>query len=186
MPGSSAFLDGIPSPYDSMTDGPKAFTAAGARRTVCTMSSRLGVLAVAGFAALGLVACGDDDEDSGGAASTPATQTQTTQTHTTQTQTTPAERPVTLQVNGEPRVVTLSRVNFAYCNKKTDVCAAIRGASFQRLTPVGQRAVRQARRRKAAREAAEREAARQRELEQQQQEQAPPPQSEPEGTGTGS
>jgi hypothetical protein len=147
------------------------------------MSSRLGVLAVAGLAALGLVACGDDDDDGGGSASAPATQTQPAQT--TQTQTTPAERPVTLQVNGEPRVVTLSRVDFAYCREKTDVCAAIRGANFRRLSPVGQRAAREARRRKAAREAAEREAERQRELEQQQQEQAPPPQPEPPGTGTG-
>ena len=100
-----------------MTTETKAFPAAFPRRTVCPMSSRLGVLAVAGFAALGLTACGDDDE-SGGSVSTPATQTQT-QTTQTQTQTQPAERPVTLQVNGEPRVVTLSRVNFAYCREKT-------------------------------------------------------------------
>jgi outer membrane lipoprotein SlyB len=146
------------------------------------MASKLGVLAVAAVAALGVAACGDDDDSGGGVTQPTATQAQTTQT---QTQTTPPERPVTLQVNGEPRVVTLSRVDFGYCGEKTDVCAAIRGANFSRLSPVGQRAVRQARRRKAAREAAEREAERQRQLEQQQQEQAPPPQPESEGTTTG-
>jgi hypothetical protein len=136
---------------------------------------------------LGLGACGGDDED-GGEAATTAT-TPATQTTPTQTATTAAEKPVTLTVNGEERVVTLSRVNDAYCEKKTDVCSAIRGRNFAGLSAEGKRAVREARERKAAREAAEREAERQRELEQQQQQQEPQPVPQPqpqdEGTTTG-
>jgi len=113
----------------------------------------------------------------------------------------PPERPVVIRVNGKRRVVTLSKVGFPYCRKRTDVCAAIRGANFRRLSRVGKRAALQARRRKrarlaaaaAAREAARRaaaarEAAR-RGAERQQQYQPPPPppqpQPQPEGTTTG-
>jgi hypothetical protein len=170
-------------PYESVTVGASAFNRARGGRTVALMARKLCVTAAAALAGLSLAACGDDDDDAGSPAT--ATQAQTTQAQTTQTQTTPPEPPVTLQVNGERRVVTLSRVDFGYCREKTDVCAAIRGANFAQLSPVGRRAVREARRRKAAREAAEREAERQRQLEQQQQEQAPPPQPEPEGTTTG-
>jgi hypothetical protein len=93
-------------------------------------------------------------------------------------------------VNGEPRAVTLSKVDFAYCRRKTDVCAAIRGARLDRLSPVGKRAVREARRRKAARERqAELERQRQEQLrqqQQQQQQQQPTPEPQPqEGTTTG-
>ncbi len=88
---------------------------------------------------------------------------------------------MTVQVNGESRTVTLSSVDAAYCLRKTDVCSALRGANFARLSPEGKSAVREARRRKAAREAQEREAQRQQELQQEQ----PPPQPQPEGTTTG-
>jgi hypothetical protein len=118
----------------------------------------------------------------GGRATSPAT---------TGTPATPrSEHPLVIRVNGKRRVVTLSKVGFPYCRKRTDVCAAIRGANFRRLSPIGKRAVLQARRRKrarqaAAREAAAREAAR-REAERQQRYQPPPaPQPQPEGTTTG-
>jgi hypothetical protein len=83
-----------------------------------------------------------------------------------------------VRVNGEARTVTLSSVDAAYCAGRTDVCAALRGANFARLSPQGRRAVREARRRKAAREQRERE-------QQQQQQQQAPPQPQEEGTTTG-
>ena len=140
---------------------------------------------------LGAASCGG-----GGAA------TSTGGTGTTATAPTP-ERPVVIRVNGKRRVVTLSKVSFPYCRSRTDVCAAIRGANFRRLSPVGKRAVIQARRRKRARlaaaraaarraaaiEAARREAARRESENRQRYEpgyQAPPaPQPQPEGTTTG-
>jgi hypothetical protein len=113
------------------------------------------------------------------------------------------EHPVVIRVNGKPRVVTLSKVDFAYCRRRTDVCAAIRGANLRRLSPLGRRAALQARRRKRARQAAVRAAARRaaaleaarreaarREIQNRQRYQpgyqAPPtPQPQPEGTTTG-
>lgn len=146
------------------------------------MRSRVIVAAalVAGAGSAAAVsACGGGEQ----AGKPAATQTQATAPR-------PAEKPVTVTVNGEKRVVTLSNVDFAYCRKKTDVCSAIRGRNFANLSPVGRRAVLEARRRKRAREAAEREAARreairQQQIEQQQQ-QAPQPQySPPSGGGHG-
>ena len=133
----------------------------------------------------------------GGGAATPTGRTGKTATAPT------PEHPVVIRVNGKRRVVTLSKVSFPYCRTRTDVCAAIRGANFRRLSPVGKRAVVEARRRKrarlaaaraAARRAAEIEAARRegarRESENRQRyepgNQAPPtPQPQPEGTTTG-
>jgi hypothetical protein len=148
------------------------------------MRSRVIVAAalVAGAGSAAAVsACGEGEQ----AGKPAATQTQATTPK-------PPEKPVTLIVNREKRIVTLSKVDFAYCRKKTDVCSAIRGRKFARLSPVGRRAVIEARRRKRAREAAEREAARreairQQQLQQQQQQQAPQPQAPPGGgteTGT--
>ena len=92
-----------------------------------------------------------------------------------------------LTVNGERRTVRLSQVNFRYCRKRTDVCSAIRGANFARLSPVGKRAVLEARRRKHARERQEAIRRQQIEQERQRQRQAPPPppRPQPEGTTTG-
>jgi hypothetical protein len=131
-------------------------------------------------AAVAIAGCGGDSDE--GSARTQPTST-TPATATAPSATTPPEEPVTVQVNGESRTVTLSRVDSAYCAKKTDVCAALRGANFDRLSSEGKSAVLQARRRKAAREAQER----QQELEQQQQqeEQQAPPQPQEEGTTTG-
>jgi pyruvate/2-oxoglutarate dehydrogenase complex dihydrolipoamide acyltransferase (E2) component len=131
-------------------------------------------------AAVAIVGCGGDSDE--GSAGTQATST-TPATATAPSATTPPEEPVTVQVNGESRTVTLSRVDSAYCAKKTDVCAALRGANYDRLSSEGKSAVRAARRRKAAREAEER----QQELEQQQQQeqQQAPPQPQEEGTTTG-
>jgi hypothetical protein len=130
-------------------------------------------------AALAIAGCGGDS-DEGGAVTQP-TSTAPAPTASAPSATEPPEEPVTVKVNGESRTVTLSRVDSAYCAKKTDVCAALRGANFTQLSPAGQRAVRQARRRKAAREAAERQ---QQEQQEQQQQQAPPEPQE-EGTTTG-
>ncbi len=131
-------------------------------------------------AAVAVAGCGGDSDE--GSAGTQPTST-TPATATAPSATTPPEEPVTVQVNGESRTVTLSRVDSAYCAKKTDVCAALRGANFDRLSSEGKSAVRAARRRKAAREAQER----QQELEQQQQQeqQQAPPQPQEEGTTTG-
>ncbi len=130
-------------------------------------------------ASVAIAGCGGDSDE--GSAGTQPTST-TPATATAPSATTPPEEPVTVQVNGESRTVTLSRVDSAYCAKKTDVCAALRGANFDRLSSEGKSAVRAARRRKAAREAQER----QQELEQQQQqEQQAPPQPQEEGTTTG-
>jgi hypothetical protein len=131
-------------------------------------------------AAVAIAGCGGDSDE--GSAGTQPTST-TPATATAPSATTPPEEPVTVQVNGESRTVTLSRVDSAYCAKKTDVCAALRGANFDRLSSEGKSAVLQARRRKAAREAQER----QQELEQQQQQeqQQAPPQPQEEGTTTG-
>jgi hypothetical protein len=136
-------------------------------------------------AAVALAGCGGDSDD--GSAGTQPTSTAPPPTATAPSATTPPEEPVTVTVNGEKRTVTLSRVDSAYCVKKTDVCAALRGANFDRLSAEGKTAVRQARRRKAAREEAEREAQRQQELQQQQEEQQQqaPPQPQEEGTTTG-
>ena len=131
-------------------------------------------------AAVAIAGCGGDSDE--GSAGTQPTST-TSATATAPSATTPPEEPVTVQVNGESRTVTLSRVDSAYCAKKTDVCAALRGANYDRLSSEGKSAVRAARRRKAAREAQER----QQELEQQQQQeqQQAPPQPQEEGTTTG-
>jgi hypothetical protein len=131
-------------------------------------------------AAVAIAGCGGDSNE--GSAGTQPTST-TPATATAPSATTPPEEPVTVQVNGESRTVTLSRVDSAYCAKKTDVCAALRGANFDRLSSEGKSAVLQARRRKATREAQER----QQELEQQQQQeqQQAPPQPQEEGTTTG-
>ncbi len=131
-------------------------------------------------AAVAIAGCGGDSDE--GSAGTQPTST-TPATATAPSATTPPEEPVTVQVNGESRTVTLSRVDSAYCAKKTDVCAALRGANYDRLSSEGKSAVRAARRRKAAREAEER----QQELEQQQQQeqQQAPPQPQEEGTTTG-
>ena len=132
--------------------------------------------------AVAIAGCGGDSDE--GSAGTQPTSTAQAPTATAPSATTPAEEPVTVQVNGESRTVTLSRVDSAYCAKKTDVCAALRGANYDRLSSEGKSAVRAARRRKAAREAEER----QQELEQQQQqqqEQQAPPQPQEEGTTTG-
>ena len=131
-------------------------------------------------AAVAIAGCGGDSDE--GSAGTQPTST-TPATATAPSATTPPEEPVTVQVNGESRTVTLSRVDSAYCAKKTDVCAALRGANYDRLSSEGKSAVRAARRRKAAREAQER----QQELEQQQQQeqQQAPPQPQEEGTTTG-
>jgi hypothetical protein len=133
-------------------------------------------------AAVAIAGCGGDSDE--GSAGTQPTSTAPAATATAPSATTPPEEPVTVQVNGESRTVTLSRVDSAYCAKKTDVCAALRGANFDRLSSEGKSAVREARRRKAAREAEER----QQELEQQQQQQEQqqaPPQPQEEGTTTG-
>jgi hypothetical protein len=129
----------------------------------------------------------------GGDADRPATQEGPARTATAPPK--PPERPVTLIVNGEKRVVTLSTVNFPYCRKRTDVCSAIRGANFRRLSPVGKRAVVEARRRKRAREREEALRRQQAEEELRRQRQAPPPAPSPppppppppqeEGTTTG-
>ncbi len=131
-------------------------------------------------AAVAIAGCGGDSDE--GSAGTQPTST-TPATATAPSATTPPEEPVTVQVNGESRTVTLSRVDSAYCAKKTDVCAALRGANYDRLSSEGKSAVRAARRRKATREAEER----QQELEQQQQQeqQQAPPQPQEEGTTTG-
>jgi hypothetical protein len=136
----------------------------------------LAVVVAGSVMTLSAASCG------GGGAATP--------TGRTGTPTAPrSERPVVIRVNGTRRVVTLSKVGFPYCRRRTDVCAAIRGANFRRLSPLGRRAALQARRRKLARRAAAREAAR-REIENRQRYepgyQAPPtPQPQPEGTTTG-
>ena len=135
-------------------------------------------------AAAALAGCGGDSDD--GSAGTQPTSTGPAPTASAPSATAPPEQPVTVQVNGEARTVTLSNVDAAYCARKTDVCAALRGANFARLSPQGRRAVRQARRRKAAREARERELQRQQEQQQQQQQQQQaPPQPQEEGTTTG-
>jgi hypothetical protein len=147
------------------------------------MRSRV-ILAAAVVAGAGspaaVSACGEGEQ----AGKPAATQTQATTPK-------PAEKPVTLIVNGEKRIVTLSRVDITYCREKTDVCSAIRGPNFANLSPVGRRAVLEARRRKRAREAAEREAARREAIrqqqlrqQQQQQQQAPEPQAPSGGGGT--
>src|SRR5215210_1790790 len=101
----------------------------------------------------------------------------------------PPQRPVVIRVNGKRRVVTLSKVGFSYCRSRTDVCAALRGANFRRLSAVGKRAALQARRRKRARQAAAaaaREAARREAIRRQryQPPPAPPPQPQPQPQGT--
>lgn len=133
-------------------------------------------------AAVALAGCGGDSDE--GSAGTQPTSTAPAPTATAPSATTPPEEPVTVQVNGESRTVTLSRVDSAYCVRKTDVCAALRGANFDRLSSEGKSAVRKARRRKAAREERERELQRQQEQQQQEQQQAPP-QPQEEGTTTG-
>ena len=107
----------------------------------------------------------------------------TAPTGTTTAPAKPPERPVVIRVNGKRRVVTLSKVNLGYCRKRTDVCAAIRGANFRRLSPLGKRAALRARSQKRAREAAEaaaaREAARREAIRRRQQEAPPPPPPQP-------
>ena len=92
-------------------------------------------------AAVAIAGCGGDSDE--GSAGTQPTST-TPATATAPSATTPPEEPVTVQVNGESRTVTLSRVDSAYCAKKTDVCAALRGANFDRLSSEGKSAVRAA------------------------------------------
>jgi hypothetical protein len=128
-------------------------------------------------AVVAIAGCGGDSDE--GSAGTQPTSTAPAPTATAPSATTPPEEPVTVQVNGESRTVTLSQVDSAYCVRKTDVCAALRGANFDRLSSEGKSAVREARRRKATREAEQR----QQELEQQQQQ--APPQPQEEGTTTG-
>jgi hypothetical protein len=127
-------------------------------------------------ATVAIAGCGGDSDE--GSAGTQPTSTAPSPTATAPSATTPPEEPVTVKVNGESRTVTLSRVDSDYCVRKTDVCAALRGSNFDRLSPEGKSAVREARRRKAAREAEERQ------QEQEQQQQAPP-QPQEEGTTTG-
>lgn len=149
-----------------------------------TSRATLAVVAAGMLITLGAASCG------GGGTATPTGRTGTTAPR--------PERPVVIRVNGERRVVTLSKVSFPYCRRRTDVCAAIRGANFRRLSPVGRRAALEAHRRKRARQAAARAAARHAaELEAARREiqnrrryqpgyQAPPtPQPQPEGTTTG-
>ena len=79
-------------------------------------------------AAVAIAGCGGDSDE--GSAGTQPTST-TPATATAPSATTPPEEPVTVQVNGESRTVTLSRVDSAYCAKKTDVCAALRGRQLR-------------------------------------------------------
>jgi hypothetical protein len=141
---------------------------------------RVAVVVVAALVGGTLAACGGG----GQGATTAATQTQPT----TSTPVKPPEKPVTLVVNGEKRLVTLAKVDFPYCRKKTDVCSAIRGRNYAKLSPVGKRAVIEARNRKQARDEAEREAARREAIrqhqQQQQQQYTPQPQAPPSGGGT--
>ena len=81
-------------------------------------------------AAVALAGCGGDSDE--GSAGTQPTSTAPAPTATAPSATTPPEEPVTVQVNGESRTVTLSRVDSAYCAKKTDVCAA---AARRQLRP---------------------------------------------------
>jgi hypothetical protein len=133
-------------------------------------------------AAVAIAGCGGDSDE--GSAGTQPTST-TPATATAPSATTPPEEPVTVQVNGESRTVTLSRVDSAYCAKKTDVCAALRGANFDRLSSEGKSAALQARRRKAAREAQERQQELEQQQQQEQEQQQAPPQPQEEGTTTG-
>jgi hypothetical protein len=132
---------------------------------------------VAGAAAV-LAGCGGDSNQ-GASATQPTASTATTTAA-------PPERPVTIKVNGERRAVTLSKVDARYCARRTDVCAAIRGGAYARVSAEGKRAVRAARRRKAARQRQE-ELQRQQQQQQQQQQAPPqpPPQPQTEGTTTG-
>ena len=160
-------------------------------------SFRTALALVAGvLASLAVASCGDDSSDSKDASSDRPAATTTQQVKPQ----TPPERPITVKVDGKPRTVFLSRVDFAYCRKRTDVCSKLKGTTLRRLTPVGRRAVAEAKKRKAAREAAEAEQARRAaaaaEAERQRQSQpapesqpTPQPQPEPqpqeEGTTTG-